>query len=972
MKKPRFDKWSAGAAGAGGATAAAGWSAGRERERERERERRAQMAVPEPHDPHSLFGAPVRVSPSASDRVSQQIQMKLGDYRVACRLLDDPRSCPIGIYGEPASPAPVSTSRGSCEFKKPHHTPNGRPHHRLPSSLYSNKTSDGTAWPVHGQPAPPRFHNGTVQPKSIEPNTPQIENILKEMQALPSQPLSAMVATPRKEPDSIFHFNPVIATKVAEEPPAAPIVDTKMPPPKTNLSGGLSSARLSPDVDKDLVVTDSEDEVKATDMLSPVGGGSSSGSESSPSDTDTDSSSDDSKPPDSAAGGASPARPSSPPPLAAPPPAVAPPPVVGPPPPVAPAPSWSLSNFAPPAPAARAPDSDCYDSTREVENALASVKVNGQGPISSLSDSDASAKRSPVPAARRRRHHLPKPPPAPASSDDERSPPPRSSDDEPAPAARKRTKRGRPAKPRPPPPVQPSNTAPALDERCKKRGRPRKQRAARASSEEPRSESDAETPPPAVAPVTDKKKNDTLRKLFTIRKTEEGLGKGGAKGGKGKGQVVIVEAREEEEEEAAARRRRREEEEAAEEEQRRAEELRARLRRREEDEAAAAAAAAEALAAAAAKRRVVHAPPAPPEENSRKRSRSTSGGPVPIEDALQRRLQEEAAATRGALMCRVDLSRLSAELGRQLVASKARRRPPSVSSTNATPTQGPEPAPTNHERSESTAVYAGGGGRTPIYFSYFERLPQDCSVEEDRDHKYYLSEAMRLRRAAESETEPLPRLMLYLESVLCFVLTGRVLELQLDTKKAFTMYRETMEYIKSINSMPSRYRTSPHSTFGKLEILSLRVQALLYLRMFKMYKREVKECYKIVQDYQQKAACAATEPGAGAVGTVSPLSPTPSPAGSVGSVGSAGSASSGYASAPPLPHHALTQLTNYYTFLYIAHELWEQADVLVRNTNNTELFISVDRTCGPLTLHSTFPHLVQYVRTAIARLKERH
>lgn len=61
--------------------------------------------------------------------------------------------------------------------------------------------------------------------------------------------------------------------------------------------------------------------------------------------------------------------------------------------------------------------------------------------------------------------------------------------------------------------------------------------------------------------------------------------------------------------------------------------------------------------------------------------------------------------------------------------------------------------------------------------------------------------------------------MLYLESVLCFVLTGRVLELELDTKRAFTVYRETIEYIKSIHSMPQRFRASPHSTFSKLDIL---------------------------------------------------------------------------------------------------------------------------------------------------------
>lgn len=79
---------------------------------------------------------------------------------------------------------------------------------------------------------------------------------------------------------------------------------------------------------------------------------------------------------------------------------------------------------------------------------------------------------------------------------------------------------------------------------------------------------------------------------------------------------------------------------------------------------------------------------------------------------------------------------------------------------------------------------------------------------------------MQLRQQAEKETDSLNRIMLYQESVLCFVLTGRVLELELDTKKAFTMYRETLEYIKSLSSMPARCRASQYSTtFAKLDIL---------------------------------------------------------------------------------------------------------------------------------------------------------
>jgi hypothetical protein len=86
-----------------------------------------------------------------------------------------------------------------------------------------------------------------------------------------------------------------------------------------------------------------------------------------------------------------------------------------------------------------------------------------------------------------------------------------------------------------------------------------------------------------------------------------------------------------------------------------------------------------------------------------------------------------------------------------------------------------------------------------------------------RDHEYYLKEAKRLREAAKLEGDLVRRVMLYHESVLCFVLTG--LELEPDTKKAFIMYRDTLEYIKSIQLMPARYRMSGQSTIRKLDIL---------------------------------------------------------------------------------------------------------------------------------------------------------
>ncbi|VVC98875.1 unnamed protein product [Leptidea sinapis] len=294
----------------------------------------------------------------------------------------------------------------------------------------------------------------------------------------------------------------------------------------------------------------------------------------------------------------------------------------------------------------------------------------------------------------------------------------------------------------------------------------------------------------------------------------------------------------------------------------------------------------------------------------------------PVPNSLCNAAERRGRARVVSVPVSVSLARLRPDLVRTLRAPRRPAPPPATPTHQVTRDASlindieTEVAATNHER------VGAGSGRSPIYYSYFEQLPADAMADDERDHRYYLSEAKRLRLAAEKmEQEPLPRVMLYLESVLCFVLTGRLLELELDTKRAFTIYRETIEYIKSIHSMPQRFRSDarkrggePHSTFSKLDILSLRVQSLLYLRMFKMYNGEVREYYKIVQEYQQKPACAES------------LSPTPSPAGS-GSAGSVGSASgtsgtsSGYCSlahaVPAQAHHALLQLTRYYTFLFV-------------------------------------------------------
>lgn len=82
-----------------------------------------------------------------------------------------------------------------------------------------------------------------------------------------------------------------------------------------------------------------------------------------------------------------------------------------------------------------------------------------------------------------------------------------------------------------------------------------------------------------------------------------------------------------------------------------------------------------------------------------------------------------------------------------------------------------------------------------IYVSYFERSNED--ELEVRDQNRFLSEAKRLKHAADREGDHLAQAMLYLEAVLFFLLTGDTMERDPITEKAaFTMYKDTLSLIK--------------------------------------------------------------------------------------------------------------------------------------------------------------------------------
>lgn len=308
------------------------------------------------------------------------------------------------------------------------------------------------------------------------------------------------------------------------------------------------------------------------------------------------------------------------------------------------------------------------------------------------------------------------------------------------------------------------------------------------------------------------------------------------------------------------------------------------------------------------------------------------------------------------------------------------------------PVPPPSLPPTNHEREAAPPP-------TRMYFSCFERYEAEALNISDTDKDQYLLEAKRLKHMANRETDHTAQCMLFLESVLYFILTGNAMEQErgANEKAVYTMYRDSLNLIRQMTSNFHSYQKNTQNQGNiqyNLVVLSLRCQSLLYLKLFKMCRQEVKEYQKVLTEFLQQKPNPATLEHCPSImagqGTPSPLSPTPSPAGSVGSVGSQ---SSGYSSGelrggqivgqvppqqPPLTHCVAVPLSIYrdmqkqnqhFAGLLTCHDLWEQADMMVYSKHK-DFFIELDRTCGPLTLHSSLIHLVYYVRMGIKRLKE--
>ncbi|XP_012154879.1 AF4/FMR2 family member 4 isoform X2 [Ceratitis capitata] len=263
-----------------------------------------------------------------------------------------------------------------------------------------------------------------------------------------------------------------------------------------------------------------------------------------------------------------------------------------------------------------------------------------------------------------------------------------------------------------------------------------------------------------------------------------------------------------------------------------------------------------------------------------------------------------------------------------------------------------------------------GSGRAPllpppqvIYRSYFER--DDDGVCDISKNSKFLQEAVKRKHAADKEQNLFNQVTLYLEAVTYFILSGAVLEQHRNSEDAsWVMYKDTLNLIKFISSKIKHLQVSStanelHEPHNKVAILSLRCQSLISLKLYKL-KRHY--CRSIINHCADLLKSGRMEVING--NTLS----SNSPSNSVCSQGSGSNTPPGRVVRQDT-HTTLSHQNLYFNYLANCHDLWDQADRLVRQGNHTDFFIALDHENGPLTLHTSMYDLFRYVQSGLKKLK---
>nr|XP_014347142.1 PREDICTED: AF4/FMR2 family member 3 isoform X3 [Latimeria chalumnae] len=262
------------------------------------------------------------------------------------------------------------------------------------------------------------------------------------------------------------------------------------------------------------------------------------------------------------------------------------------------------------------------------------------------------------------------------------------------------------------------------------------------------------------------------------------------------------------------------------------------------------------------------------------------------------------------------------------------------------------------------------------------RRPKLFFDDMPRGVDYYMQEAKQMKHKADAMVEKFGKAVNYTDAALSFIECGNAMEQgPMEAKSPYTMYSETVELIRY--AMRLKTHSGPNATQEDKQMAALcyRCLALLYWRMFRLKRDHAVKYSKALIDYfkskglvlvTQNSVKAAQVPspwGANgkSTGTPSPMSPTPSPVSSVGSQGSVSSTTtpspSSVISIPQRIHQMAANHVNITNSILYSYDYWEMADNLVKE--NREFFNDLDALMGPITLHSSMTHLVQYTRQGL-------
>uniref|UniRef100_A0A663LVW3 AF4/FMR2 family member 3 n=1 Tax=Athene cunicularia TaxID=194338 RepID=A0A663LVW3_ATHCN len=261
-------------------------------------------------------------------------------------------------------------------------------------------------------------------------------------------------------------------------------------------------------------------------------------------------------------------------------------------------------------------------------------------------------------------------------------------------------------------------------------------------------------------------------------------------------------------------------------------------------------------------------------------------------------------------------------------------------------------------------------------WSPLSSTPRDCRrtklIFDDmpRNADYFMQEAKRKKHKADAMVEKFGKALNYAEAALSFIECGNAMEQgPMESKSPYTMYSETVELIRYAVRLKTHSGPNATPEDKQLAALCYRCLALLYWRMFRLKRDHAVKYSKALIEYFKNSSKAAQNPspwGASgkSTGTPSPMSPSPSPVSSVGSQGSTGAPSpSPIISIPQRIHQMAANHVSITNSILHSYDYWEMADNLAKE--NKDFFNDLDALMGPITLHSSMEHLVQYTQQGL-------